>query len=172
MAFRKDSFPQESFTSLARQWGMVAAQIFVLTLLSGLPLPFSHFAAVRPAFLLMAVYHWAIFRPQMMPPWGAFLGGLLLDLVGAGPLGLNALTLVGAQAVTRSQRRFLIGQSFPVLWMCFFLVSAGAFACQWTVFSAFSAAFSPPRPMLVGALLTGLFYPLVAAALNTLVKKL
>lgn len=157
---------QESVAGLLRRLGSLGFQLLILFLLSVFPFKLLHLAEVRPAFLLMAVYYWAVFRPQTLSPLGAFLAGLLLDLLAAGPLGLNALTLLGARQLTGRQRRFLFGQSFPVLWMCFFLVSALAFLLQWGVFSLFSLQFMAPRPMLISAALTGLFFPPVSWALG------
>jgi rod shape-determining protein MreD len=161
---------QESVAGLLRRFGALGFQLLVLFVLSVFPFKFLHLAEVRPSFLLMAVYYWAVFRPQTLSPLAAFLTGLLLDLLSAGPLGLNALTLLGARQLTGRQRRFLVGQSFPVLWMCFFLVAALAFAAQWAVFSLFSMTLMAPRPMLISAALTGLFFPPVAWALSAFGK--
>jgi len=177
MSFDKNSYAQdrgleESFASAFRRTALVALQIAVLMLLSAFPFNFWHMASVRPAFLLMAVYHWAVFRPRTLPPVGAFLAGLLLDLLTAGPLGLNALTLVAVQWFTKTQRRFLVGQSFLVLWLCFFLMSFAAYGFQWAMFSLFSLTLSPVRPMLAGAVVTGLFFPPMAGLMNAFNKRL
>jgi rod shape-determining protein MreD len=177
MSFDKNSYAQdrgleESFASAFRRTAIVAVQIAALMLLSAFPFNFWHMASVRPAFLLMAVYHWAVFRPQTLSPLAAFVAGILLDLLTAGPLGLNGLTLVSVQWFTKTQRRFLIGQSFLVLWLCFFLIALGAYTFQWAMFSLFSLALSPVRPMLAGAVITGLFFPPMAGLMNAFNKKL
>jgi rod shape-determining protein MreD len=40
----------------------------VFVLLSVVPLQIPGFAVVTPAFALMAVYHWTIYRPDLLPP--------------------------------------------------------------------------------------------------------
>jgi rod shape-determining protein MreD len=160
----------ESVLGMLRRTALLALQVFFLILLSIFPFKMLHFAEVRPAFLLMAVYYWSVFRPQLMSPAGAFAAGMLLDLLCAGPLGLNALTLLGMQALTGRQRKFLSGQSFVVLWLCFFLMAALACFFQWTVFSLFDLRLSPLRPLLVSAALTGLFFPPMAWILGALDK--
>jgi rod shape-determining protein MreD len=126
---------------------------------------------VRPALFLVAVYYWAVFRPEAFPPPAAFVSGLLLDLLYAGPLGLNALSLVVAQWFVKSQRRFLSGQSFLVLWMCFFLVAAGVFALQWAAVSLFDFHVLPVKSIVISAALTGLLFPLLAGVLGAFLKR-
>ena len=46
-----------------------------------------------PHLALLVVYVWAAFQPTMMPPWLAFMLGLLADLWLALPLGTNATLL-------------------------------------------------------------------------------
>ena len=161
---------QESVAGMARRVAGLSLQICVLILLSTFPFKILHFADVRPAFLLMAVYYWAVYQPARLSPLAAFLAGLFLDLLFATPLGLNALTLLVLQRLATRQRKFLSGQTYPVVWLGFFLISFGAFAFQWAVFSLFDWSLVPPKPMLFSAALTGLFYPPVAFALGAFSK--
>lgn len=172
MPFRKDSYTQESFTGAARRGGIVALQIGLLCLLSVFPLDLWRVTSVHPAFLLMAIYHWAVFRPQTLSPLGAFIAGFLLDLLTAAPPGLNAMTFVAAQWFARTQRRFLIGQSFVVVWLCFFLMSFAAGSLQWVVFALYHATLPPVRAVLTDALLTGLLYPAAASLLSAAARRL
>ena len=45
-----------------------------------LPLPVPGYAALTPAFTLMAVYHWSVYRPDLLPPSGLFAIGFAQDL--------------------------------------------------------------------------------------------
>ncbi|MDD9900481.1 MAG: rod shape-determining protein MreD [Alphaproteobacteria bacterium] len=150
---------QGSIISFLSRTGLILLQAVCLLLLSAFPFQIWNLAEVRPAFFLAAAFYWAVFRPRAFPPLAAFLCGLTLDLLYAGPIGLHALTLVVAQGLVRSQRRFLIGQSFVVLWMCFFLVAGGAFFLQWGVHSLFLLETIPPRPLVISAVLTGFVFP-------------
>lgn len=72
---------------------------FLMTLLFALisvvPLNLPGFAVVTPAFALMAVFHWTVYRPDLMPLGAIFLIGLLLDLLNGTPyVGLSALMLL------------------------------------------------------------------------------
>jgi rod shape-determining protein MreD len=177
MLFKKRDYDpghaeSESIMGMLQRWVLMSVQVFFLIGMSVFPFKFLHFGDVRPAFLLMAVYHWSVFRPQALSPPAAFCAGIVLDLLCAGPPGLNALTLVGMQRLTGIQRKFLSGQSFLVLWLCFALMALGAFAFQWAISSLLEWHLVPPRPMLMSAGLTALFFPTVAWLLGLFHKTL
>lgn len=172
MTYESNAGLRESILTTARRLGGTALIITALVFLSAFPINIWHFSSVRPAIALAAIFYWAIFRPQTLSPPAVFILGFLLDLLSAGPLGLQACTLVIAQWLTRTQRRFLMGQSFLVLWMCFFLVAFMAYFFQWLVFSLFEMALMAFKPPLVSAVLTGLFFPIVVWALNIYNKAL
>jgi rod shape-determining protein MreD len=164
-AFKSSSgFGGSSFDSLGRL-GLTVAIVFILIVLSAFPFPFAGLAEIRPAFLLIAVYYWAVFRPQMLSPAGAFAAGLALDLVSFHPPGLNALLLVVVQWLVRGQRKFLLGQNFIVIWTAFALVSFLAALLQWAVFSLLQLHLMAIRPVMGGALMTVVVFPLVAKPL-------
>jgi len=81
---------------------------FVTTLLfvffSVLPLHLPGFAEIAPAFALMAVYHWTIYRPDLLPPFAVFVAGVLLDLLsGTLDFGLSPMSLLIARGVLMGQ---------------------------------------------------------------------
>ena len=110
-----------------------------------LPLP----DIAPPAFGLMAVFYWGVYRPEVLPAAAVFLLGLLQDILGAEPLGLNALILLIAYGLMRSQRRFLIGKPFPVIWWGFALLAALAGFAAWLATSAMIGQFLDPSPALL-----------------------
>ena len=63
----------------------------ILIFLSVLPYGFPKSALAAPILALISVYYWSVFRPDLMPASAAFLLGLLVDILSAGPPGLNAL---------------------------------------------------------------------------------
>ncbi len=66
------------------------------TLLGVIAWPLPWFGAVAPPLALMAVYYWAIHRPDLFRPGMAFVIGLLHDTINGLPLGLSALLFVAA----------------------------------------------------------------------------
>ncbi len=145
--------------------GLVARFVpFLMTLLfavmSVVPLNLPGFAVVTPAFALMAVFHWTVYRPDLMPLSAVFAIGLLLDLLDGTPyVGLSALVLLIVRTAVLSQRRFFVNRTFPVLWLGFLAVTAGSFAFLWVSVSLLHAGFLGLRPFVFQAVLTVACYP-------------
>lgn len=123
----------------------------------GLPL----IGPVLPSFGLMGVFFWSVFRPDLMPYWLAFLIGLLMDILAGGPPGLNALLLLAAQAFCASQRRVLVGRTFPILWAGFALVAIAVGAISWLINCIYLAQFLMPFTILMEVGITIALFPLV-----------
>ena len=160
----------ESILSIVGRWGLGLAVLLVLFLLSVVPFRIAHLGEVRPVFMLMAVYYWTILRPS--PPLLIFVLGLALDLLSAYPFGMNALVLVAVQALTAGQRKFLLGQSFLVIWAGFAMVALGAGVVQWALFSLFDLAFVSAKPMLISVVLSAFLFPLLVLPLAAVHKVL
>ncbi len=60
----------------------------MLVLLMTAPLPFP--LPLMPPLAALAIFVWAMFQPGLMPPWLAFLLGLVADILFAQPMGVNA----------------------------------------------------------------------------------
>ncbi len=136
----------------------------VMTLLfaviSVVPLNLPGFAVVTPAFALMAVFHWTVYRPDLMPLSAVFFIGLLLDLLNGTPyVGLSALALLSARTAVMSRRELFVNRTFPVLWLGFCVVAAGTFAFLWVVVGILHGAVLGLRPFIFQAVLTVACYP-------------
>lgn len=150
---------------LSRDSGYPARLVpFLMTLLfaifSIVPLNLPGFAVVTPAFTLMAVFHWTVYRPDLMPLSAVFAIGLLLDLLNGTPyVGLSALTFLLARTAVLGQRQFFVNRSFPVLWFGFLILAAGTFAFLWIVVCLLHGEIIGLRPFVFQALLTIACYP-------------
>ncbi|MCC7038336.1 MAG: rod shape-determining protein MreD [Alphaproteobacteria bacterium] len=174
MAFGADDGWQGSTASMLGRWAMTAVFIVVLLVLSTFPFKIGHFGEIRPSFMLMAIYYWAIMRPSTLSPIATFIVGIAFDLMGGFPLGLNAMTLLIVQWGTRRQRKFVLGQGFIVLWMGLALVSLGAGLFQWAVYSSFHQNFQPGslKPVLTSVVMTTVIFPLIVLPLSAFNKSL
>lgn len=122
--------------SFARHLTPVALT-FVLVILNVVPTHLPGAARVLPVLPLIAVFHWSIHRPSLMPASAVFLIGLFQDGLSGAPLGLHALIFLAVHGIVLFQHRFFMNKSFFVHWLGFALVAAGAAVLAWCLLSAF-----------------------------------
>lgn len=117
-----------------------------LVLAGSLPLYIPGYGPVAANFVLMAVFYWAVYRPDLLPPTSVFVIGLLQDfIVGAAP-GTNALVLLLVHAGVVSQGRVFRTKSFVVMWWGFAIVALGAGALKWVLAAALNFTALSPMP--------------------------
>ncbi len=146
---------------LARQ---LTPSMFTLALvfINVVPLHMPDFSRVAPLLPLMAVYHWAIFRPRLLPAYAVFLIGLFQDILTGVPIGLNALVFLVVYGAVLTQKRFFLGKSFFILWLGFSVIAAGAAAVSWVGVSLLNVSLIEPRTVIFQYLMTIGFFPAVA----------
>jgi len=137
-----------------------AATLFLL-LLTAVPTHVPGFAGIPPMLPLMGVYYWAIYRPDLLPAWAAFVIGLLADGLAGTPVGVNALVMLLVQGTAASQRRFFLGKSFTVTWWAFGLLTGGAIGLQWILVSALVGHTLDAGAVIFEYLLTLACFPLL-----------
>lgn len=137
--------------------------ITTLLVLAGvLPVHIPSYGPVAPLLPLMAVYHWSLYRPDLMPAAAVFVLGLMVDALTGAPIGVNAGIFVVVRGVVESQQRFFIGKSFAIVWFGFALVLAGALALSWILVSAFHVAIIAPGALAFQFALTLGGYPVLS----------
>lgn len=146
---------------LARLLGQAtpAALTMLLMLPSVLPIEAPRIGEITPMLTLMAVFYWSVYRPELLPPWVAFVIGLLQDLISGGPVGMTALVLVLVATYVATQRRVFLSRSFMVGWGGFALIALAVAAGSWAVASVYFGAVMRPAPLLLQAFATVLLYP-------------
>lgn len=157
------SFPQVN-GGLVRLWPLVTT--LLATLVSVLPLRVPGYAALTPAFALMAVYHWTIYRPDLLPPTGVFAVGLAGDLLTDGPVGVNTLLLLLARAAVLRQRRYFVNRTFPFVWSGFTLLGVAAMLGLWALQCLMQLAVFDLRTTVFRTVLTVASFPLASFALG------
>lgn len=134
----------------------------LLIILSVVPTHLPGFAAIVPQLALMAVFHWTVFRPDLLPTMAVFVLGLLQDSLSGAPLGLNTAVFLTIYGLVLGQRRFFLGKSFFVEWLGFSIICAGATLQAWVLLSAFHVHFMDVAPLTFQFLMSCAFYPLLA----------
>jgi len=132
---------------------------FVLVVASALPMNLPGYGRVAPNLALIAIYYWAIFRPDLVPLSGAFAIGLFQDVLGGTALGLQALAMVLVHQAVVSQQRFFAGKSFLVVWWAFAMTALAAAAVIWIATMLLNLTLVSPTPVLFQFLLTVAFCP-------------
>lgn len=159
-----DTFFVEKLLWMARL-GYAQAMIALLFALGLVNVALPYAGEIRPLFLLMAVYYWAVFRPTLIPPVMAFIWGVLFDVLAGFPIGMNALLLVFVQWIVRDQRLFLMGQSYGTLWLGFAVTVAGYSLAQWALFALMSFSLPDYKPAAAAGLLSVGLFPVVSLLL-------
>src|SRR5437764_10755649 len=131
-----------------------------------LPVRVPGYAALTPAFTLMAVYHWTIYRPDLLPPIGVFAIGLAQDLLGGAPVGIGTLVLLLARAAVLRVRRYFINRTFPFVWAGFTLLAAAAMLTLWAVHCLVQLAVFDLRSTMFRTVLTIAVFPVASFALG------
>ena len=134
----------------------------LLVLLNVIPLHIPGLSQVMPVFPLMAVYHWAIYRPHLMPPLAVFFIGACYDVLSGTPLGVNALVFLIVYGVVVFQQRFFAGKSFVVVWLGFGLMALGASVVSWTLVSILAVAVVEPKAVFFQFVMNFSCFPLLA----------
>lgn len=133
----------------------------LLLLFTAIPTHVPALSGITPMLPLMGVYYWAIYRPDLLPAWLAFVVGLLYDIVAGTPLGVNALVLLLVQGTAASQRKFFLGKSFAVAWWAFGLLTAGAIGLAWVLISFIKGRPLDVSPVVFEYLVTLALFPLL-----------
>jgi rod shape-determining protein MreD len=151
-------------SSLARM--LPVATTVVAAVLAILPVRAPGYAALVPAFALMAVYHWTIYRPDLLPPFGLFAIGLGQDLLTGGTVGVGALLLLLARAAVLRFRRYFINRTFPFVWGGFTLLAGAALFGLWALHCVLQLNFFDLRTTVFRAVLTIAMFPVASFVLG------
>ena len=137
----------------------------VLLLLGGIIWPIPYVGEVTPSLVLVAVYYWAIYRPDLFRPYIVFFLGLLNDALHSLPMGLSALVFLGVYQLAYANRRYFAGQVFYVIWFGFALLAMLATAFCWVALSLYYSNALTLLPVVVQCAITVALFPLPAWAL-------
>ena len=135
-------------------------------LISILPLKIPGYAALTPAFTLMAAYHWTIYRPDLLPPLALFALGVAEDLVVGAPVGVTALLLLLVYSVVLSYRRYFVNRTFPFVWSGFTILTMSAMLGLWAVYSMLDLTLLSIRNTIFRGVLTIAIFPVASFLLG------
>jgi rod shape-determining protein MreD len=166
MALKVSSIPTLPRVNSGVAWMLPIATTLVAATMTILPIPVPGYAALTPAFTLMAVYHWTIYRPDLLPPIGIFAVGLTQDLLSGSPVGVGALVLLLARAAVLRTRRYFINRTFPFVWTGFALLGAAAMLAVWALQCLVQLTIFDLRSTMFRTVLTVAIFPVASFALG------
>jgi rod shape-determining protein MreD len=149
----------------AARHALPAVSIALVVILLAIPGLVPAQAGVRVGFVIASVYFWSLYRPAALPAPLVAVLGLLLDLLGASPLGLWAVLLLLEQAAMAAIRRTLVRQGFPLVWLVFAGFVVVLTAAEYVARGVLDLTILPPEPIVTQAVVAVLIYPLLAVAL-------
>lgn len=135
---------------------------FALIILSVLPISVPEYASIAPVFAAISLYHWAVYRPHLLPSVAVFGLGLFQDMLSGAPVGLFAVVFLAFFGAVLLQRRFLTGKSFLVYWLGFAALWFAASVLTWLLASAWNLALLDFEVFLFQYLVTIGLFPFVA----------
>lgn len=119
MTFHETSRLWGTLRQAVQHWARRFVPLLVTLLLlfaSHLPGTFVALAPVMPPLALMAVFYWAVHRPDWFGSISAFVVGLLADLLFGAPLGISAGLYAASHILLTQQQRFFKGTTFQLVW--------------------------------------------------------
>lgn len=131
-----------------------------LILIGAMPLSMPVDLPITPAFGLMAVFYWSVYRPDLLPALAVFALGLLQDLISGAPLGITAVIWLGTFAIVLNQRKIFLGKPFAMSWWGFSMVAVAAGAARWLISSALAGYMLDAHRMTAELAATVLLFPL------------
>lgn len=137
-----------------------------LSFVSMVPLKLNYFGAIVPSIGLMAVFYWAVYRPEAFGVGCAACLGFLYDVFSGAPLGFNMLLCLVAYGTVVSQRHLFLSHSFIVLWWGYALLACLAAGGSWLFFCLISWRILPFDAVFFQAVAGIALFPVVATVFN------
>ena len=146
-------------------WGRRVAPIatvLVLLFLGLVPFGVPGLPLIAPAGTQIAVFYWAVYRPDLMPPLAAFGLGFAQDALAGTPLGVASLSFLILQGIAFSQRKAFIDKPFLLVWLGLAAAVTAASLAAWALSSVLLGGFIPPERPLFQGLATIALFPVFA----------
>jgi rod shape-determining protein MreD len=144
----------------------------ILMILNLVDLPFLDVGGSRLGFLLVGIYFWTVFRPKILTYPIVFCAGITLDFLSGGLVGLYAFCFMVMVMIVRSQRRFLLGQPWLVVWAGYCVAVVVIEAVQFIAYGMATWTFQPLIPVAFNLAISFLLYPFLLPVMLLLKRRL
>lgn len=134
--------PLDATTDQRSLWRQIVLEalpvlsIFALLLIAMIPVRLPSAWSPGGLWPLLGLFYWILVQPRLMKLPLVFCLGLLSDLALGLPLGCYTLAFVVLHTVLTTQRRFLVGQGFWLIWPAFALSVLGVYTLVFLLYAA------------------------------------
>ena len=142
------------------------AFLFLLLAVCLSMLPLWQNIGVQPALFLIALYHWSVYRSDLLSVEQLVLISLIQDGIYAYPLGFSALRILICYALLMTQKRILSHQRFLWAWGGFSLFALLDILVYAILLSCVKREWTGFLPLMPAMLMTIGLYPLVVRMMN------
>ena len=129
------------------------------------PIHVPGYPGIMPLLTLACVFHWAVYKPDLLPTYAVFILGLFQDLLHGIPVGINAAVFLLVYGGVTSQSRFFFKKNFPIIWIGFGIVLAGSCFITWVLMCLLNYSIIEPDSLYLEYIVTLGFYPALAWSL-------
>lgn len=140
----------------------IALLVSVLLTIAPLQIGLLGLSVPMPVLPLIIVFLYAVYDPSGLAPAVTFSIGVIHDLLYGGAIGPWASVYIAIQFLVYSQREYLRGRVFHVIWLAFALALLVAAPLFWLERSMLAERFLSVWPLFSQFGATVLFYPAVA----------
>ena len=142
---------------------MPSAVLLVAVVIAAVPWALPESAIfILPLLLIILVFVLTVQRGQELPSLSVFAGGLIMDVLTAGPLGYWAAIFLLTHTLAGLYRRRVKPRDFGGLWLSFAGTAVAASASGWGLASLYFVRVIDWQPMLIASVTAIALFPLVA----------
>jgi rod shape-determining protein MreD len=152
---------REKYRSIVPALLAIILEIFLVINLQALGLK-----QIAPLFMVMFVYYWAIYSPEVLPRWSIFMLGMVHDVLNGGVMGFSALMLLILWGMMVPQRKYLLKEPFMVVWLVV-VVPVGIYGtAEWVMYMLLQGEIKMDSTVWIRQLVSVMVYPCVHKVLN------
>ena len=145
--------------------------IFLMAVVCLTMLPLWQLIGIQPTLFLIIVYHWSLYRSDLLPIEQLVLISLIQDGIYAYPLGFSTLRLLISYTLLMTQKRILNHQRFLWVWGGFSVFVALDALIYATLLSWVKYEWTGIGVLIPGVLMTIGLYPLTVWVMNRFIMK-
>ena len=133
----------------------------LLVVIANLPISFTAGLLPAPELALVAIFFWALTRPNLMPPAAVLAIGLAEDLLSGGPPGLWAAGFIAAYLLIDRERKTFLELSGAGIFIAFTGVVLLTAATAYALASGIYVRLLPIAPLLLQCIVTVILFPVL-----------